>query len=329
MYALNLGSSTPRDSIVLPAVPARAPKITELDVAGVRAAMTVAKAPVPRSLEITRLGRVLRTSTLFIAGHMILRRGSHSVPIICAQGSANSDLTRLLGGHPAIEGIKATIEGDEKRARSFIRSRILKLLNVKLIPPNLLRRALTDLIAYADASQGATNEYELQFRNSSGALLNATHWISVVEWHVLWSRLTMEAAERVMLITPQVSNLIDFDQLASLGALVARGIEVELVMLEEDARQVERDERLAAALAGVRLIRVQAIGAACGFCCDQKHLVIGITRTRTCSMGRYETFFGAYCVGARDPEGLLRGCIGETGAMSPDQSSANYGGDNA
>jgi hypothetical protein len=93
----------PKGTLALPPIPARAPRIGEIGVTGVKAALLSSRAALPRVLEISRLGRIIRTSSLFMGGHLLLRRGKHGVPIICAQGSPVSEYARILGGHPAIQ----------------------------------------------------------------------------------------------------------------------------------------------------------------------------------------------------------------------------------
>lgn len=111
-----------------------------------------------------------------------------------------------------------------------------------------------------------------------------------------------------MIIMPPASVLFELDQFECLGDLAKRGVDVEVYMLEEDVILVERDDRVRAVRGGVRVVPVPVIGAAFGYCCDREHLVMGVTRTRSSTMGRYDTFFGAYISNAIDPEKLLLDC---------------------
>jgi hypothetical protein len=300
-------------TVFLPAVPARAPKIRELDVAGVRTAMMTARTPLPRLLEITRLGRIVRTSSLFLPGHLLLRRGSHGVPVICVQGSQNSELARILGGHPAIQGIKASMESDEKRARSFIRKRVLKSLNITLAPASMVREALTHLVAYADAAPNESAEKRAQFLGAAAPLLKGTHWIASVEWHLLFAKLTSEVSKRLLVVVPPFGPLFGLEELEASSELVNRGVDVEWVMSEQQVRLFERDDELLAALKKVKVTAVSATGDACGFCCDRKYLVVAMARDNPSSIGRYDSLFGVYVPEASNPEELLRACAQSSG----------------
>jgi hypothetical protein len=286
----------PSGTLTLPPVPARAPRLAEMSVSGVKSAMVLAKHGLPRALEISRLGKIIRTSSLYMSGHLLLRRGKHGVPVICAQGSPVSDLARVLGSHPGIQSLKTQTEMEEKRARAFIRKRVPVGLNVRLTPASSVRTALSALLAWSEADAKSKSEYQGGLRAATLAMsAGQVHWISVVEWHLLFTNYVHEVRRRFLMVVPRPSPAFHWRHLSSLIGPVQKGANVELVVNQKDVAGLESDETLSSAVNGRIKVTVAAEASdVCGFCVDDSSLVVGVARESGSTLGNHSTFFGVH-----------------------------------
>jgi hypothetical protein len=286
----------PQGTLALPAMPARPPKLADINVSGVRSAMILGKGGLPRVLEVSRLGKITRTTSLFLSGHLLLRRGRHGVPIVCAQRSPMSELAGELGGHPAIRSLKSQVDGDEKRARALIRKFFKMGVNVKVTPTASLKTALSALQLWAGAKPDDLRDCEQALRDALASLsVGGAHWISIVEWQLLLVQAMLFARSRIVIRVPSPSPVFQRRSLAELARALQRGVECELILNPSDVQVFERDEVLVDALRGKVKIQVaDTLADNVGFCVDDSQLVVGVCKESTSTMGTHYTLFGAH-----------------------------------
>jgi hypothetical protein len=297
----------PKGTLALPAIPARPPRLAEINVSGVRSAMVLGKGGLPRVLEVSRLGKITRTSSLYLPGHLLLRRGKHGVPIVCAQRSPVSELAAVLGGHPAIQLLKAQIGAEEKRARSLVRKRIQMGLNVKVTSAIAIKAALSALQLWVAAEGKAIPELERSLAVALSAISGGVaHWISPVEWHLLFVHSLLAAKKRLLIRLPRPSPIFNQQHLLELARPIKRGVEIELIVDSNDVPIIERDETIAKVLHGrVKIVVVENPGEEVGFCVDNAQLVVGVGKEGSSTMGNYFTLFGAHLPQAPNAEQAL------------------------
>jgi hypothetical protein len=318
-------------TLVLPAVPARPPRVEELQVAGVKAAMLLARNSLPRSLEIARLGRVLRASSLFATGHLFLRRGIHGVPLVCVNGAANTDLARPMGAHPALRSLKAMVEKNEKRVRHQLSQLRPKLRTVKWDKPEAVRLALTCLVALSDAEESDRSAAETAFKDAARTLLESPHWISGLEVQVLIAGALMTARESLVMVVPQISECFGLRGFDGVQAAVRRGVKVQLQLSPAQLRFVEENESYRAIFHGAEIVPMNASGEWCGCAVDAAYAIIGACRSDAIGLGRSDTFFGALLTHEPTPSELLRDFCVKGGALVTIKSKKRLDslGDNA
>jgi hypothetical protein len=285
----------PGGTLVLPPVPSRAPKLSEIDVAGVRSAFAVSRNGLPRVLEISRLGKVIRTTSLFMPGHLLLRRGKHGVPVVCAKGSPISELARILGSHPAVQALKAQVEQEEKRARSVMRKKISLGVNVGSTPVAGMRSALASLLAFSTANDESKNSRQTTLCDMTTRMSGTkAHWISVVEWHLLFAQAVLSARKSLTFVLPSPSPVFPWRHLSALVGPRNAGVSVELVVRLSDLPNLENEETmLKVGTSVVKIIVVNDDSDACGFCADDSSPTIGVTRELSSPLGAITTLFGA------------------------------------
>lgn len=304
----------PAGTLLLPALPARPPRIDELDVAGVKIAMSSTPSGLPRSLEVARLGRVVRTTSFFQLGHLLLRRGVHSVPMICVNGAADSELAQQLGAHPALQGLKSVLERSEKQVRHHLLQLRPKLKNRGTADTAVLRRTLTSFVAWSDSSEEKRAYAEREFSQAATELLQGSHWIGGPESQTLFAWALMNAKDRLIVVAPPSADFLGQDVFDKLREATRRGVKVELHVPTAEARFLLHDDAIRAVLKEVAIIDMNASSGWCGFCCDDNFAVVGSRKGNNSSMGRCEAFFGALVSKDQQPEQLLRDAAITSGA---------------
>lgn len=302
----------PAGTLILPAVPARPPHVDELDLPGVRSAMLLARNSLPRLLEVSRLGRVVRASNLFATGHLMVRKGAHAVPIVCIDGAADSDLARRLGAHPALEALKTCIEKQEKQVRHLLGQISPKVRGVKHAPPESVRRVIATFISYVDAEAEGIANAKSAFLSTVKALTQATHWATSLEFEVLLIASLLSARYRLLIVAPSIVELLGSNRGTLVQDAVRRGVKIELHLPASESRILDRRPELRPSLNGVQVEQMTSTGDWFGFCCDELYTVIGASRAELTSMGRIDYVFGALIV--NESEKLLRDTAVKFGA---------------
>jgi hypothetical protein len=296
----------PAGTLALPAVPARAPRGAELDLNGVKSAMLVSRHALPRSLEITRLGRVGRSAALFLFGHLLLRRGTHSVPSVCVSGAADTDLARILGAHPALQHVRTTIERTEKQFRRYAQQFDPKLRRTRSTDPSVVRSALTRLVALEGTNATMQIDVQRDFVRAAELLLQRSHWIADSEWHVIFVHAILSAKKRLLVVSPLAPDFLDRESVELLGGVAARGVEVEVWLPTTTVKLIERDDNLTAALVGVKVVVQSSPSDLCGLSCDDSYAVLASVKACNSSMGIANAFVGAFVLAAGNAELALR-----------------------
>ncbi|MET3516614.1 hypothetical protein ABIC63_004413 [Pseudacidovorax sp. 1753] len=298
----------PGSALILPSVPSRPPNVNELDLAGVRSSMLLARTALPRLLEVSRLGRVIRASNLFAHGHLMVRKGAHAVPLVCIDGAADSDLARGLGAHPALEALKTCMERHEKQVRHSLGQISPKVRGAKHAHQESVRRAIATCVAYvhaeAEAEAEAVANFKAAFLSVVKEMVQATHWATSLEFEVLLVALLLMAKDRLLIVAPSIVELLGLSRGALMQDAVRRGVKIELYLPSSQLQLLDRRQDLRSSLVGVQVEELKSIGDWFGFCCDQMYTVIGTSRPESTSMGRFDYAFGAFIVD--ESEKLLR-----------------------
>lgn len=296
----------PGGTLTLPAVPARPPRINELDVNSVKAGLTSRREPMPRIMEIARLGQILRTHLLYLPGHILFRRGVHGVPLVCENGSADADIAHSVAVHPALKAVKTALERHEQQTKRTLSQHRTELRAIGFAQPSSVRTALTAFITYCDAAKDETKVAEEEFENAADALRPKSHWIGMSEAQILLARAALLARQRLVVVAPlQSSSLFDSTALESLAVAVRRGIKVVLHMSPSDPRFSLDDEALKPYAKDIEIISTSNESNWCGFCCDEIFAAIGSVKVGNSTMGRYEAFFGAFVTNTQRVSELL------------------------
>lgn len=294
----------PGRTLILPAVPSRPSNVNELDLAGVRSSMLLARNALPRLLEVSRLGRVIRASNLFAHGHLMVRKGAHAVPIVCIDGAADSDLARGLGAHPALEALKTCMERHEKQVRYSLGQISPKVRGATHAHQESVRRAIATCVAYVDAEAEVVANVKAVFLSAVKELTQTTHWATSLEFEVLLVASLLMARDRLLIVAPSIVELLGLSRGALMQDAVRRGVKIELHLPSSESQLLDRRQDLRSSLAGVQVEQLKSVGDWFGFCCDELYTVIGTSRPESTSMGRFDYSFGALIVD--ESEKLLR-----------------------
>lgn len=296
----------PSGTLILPAVPARPPRINELDVNNVKAGLASRREPMPRIMEIARLGQILRTHSLYLPGYILFRRGAHGAPLVCENGSADADIAHSVGAHPAIRSVKTALERHEQQTKRTLSQHRAELKAIGFAQPSDVRTALTAFITYCDAAKDGTKAAEAEFVNAADALCQKSHWIGMSEAQILLAYAALLAQKRLVVVAPPQSSLLfDSTALESLAVVLRRGIKVILHMSPSDPRFPLDDEVLKPYAKDIEIISTSNESNWCGFCCDELFAAIGAVKAGTSTMGRYEAFFGAFVTNTHRVSELL------------------------
>ena len=288
----------PIETLILPAVPARPPRIEEIDVVGVRAAILTTKNPLPRVLEVSRLGRIIRTNLLYANAFVLLKRGAHSVPLICVDGASDAELAQKLGGHPVIQLVKTNIEKHERMVRRTLSQHFPTLRNIK---PNIstpLRDALLRFVEYSDASPEKIVTTEKVFVESASSLFESTHWVSAPEAQVLLAFALMTVKQHLTIIAPPLASaLFSIESFEDVRKALNRGVKIDLYISPHDERFSNHADSLRSFLKGANFQEMHGASGWCGFCVDQQSVLVAATKVPTPSLGGSNAFVGALIVG--------------------------------
>lgn len=296
----------PGGTLTLPAVPARPPRIDELDVSSVKAGLTSRKEPVPRIIEITRLGQVLRTNLLYLLGHILFHRGVRGIPLICANGSADADISRSMDAHPALQSVKTLLERHEQQTKRRLSQHRAELKAIEHAQPTSVRTALTAFVTYCDARKDGAKVEKDVFVNAADALRQKSHWLETSEAQIHLARAALFAQQKLVVVAPPQSSLLfDATALENLAVAVRRGIKLVLHMAPSDPRFSLVDEILKRYAKDIEIISPSNESNWCGFSCDELFAVIGAVTTGNSTMGRYEAFFGALVTNTQQLTELL------------------------
>lgn len=293
-------------TLTLPAVPARAPRIDELDVGNVKAGLPSGRKSMPRIIEIARLGQVLRTHSLYLPGYILFRRGVHGVPLVCADGTADADIAHSVGSHPALKAVKAALERHEQQTKRTLSQHRSELRAIGFAQPSSVRAALTGFVTYCDAGKDEAKVAEADFGHAADVLRSKSHWIETSEAQILLARAALVAQQRLVVIAPPLSSsLFDSTALESLAVAVRRGIKLVLHVSSSDPRFSLNDDVLKPYTKNIEIISTSHESNWCGFSCDELFAVIGAVKAGNSTMGRYECFFGAFVTNIRRLPELL------------------------
>lgn len=296
----------PGGTLTLPAIPARPPRIDELDVSSVKAGLTSSREPMPRIIEIARLGQVLRTHSLYLPGHILFRRGVHGIPLVCADGSADADIAHSIGLHPALQSVKTALERHETQSKRTLSQHRAELRAIGFAQPTSVRTALTAFVAYCDARKSEAKGPEEEFIHAADELRTKSHWIGTSEAQILLARAALLAQKSLVIVAPpQSSSLFDSTALENLAVAARRGIKLVLHTSSADPHFSLDDEVFRPYVKDIEIALTTNNSNWCGFCCDELFAVIGAIKAGNSTMGRYEVFFGAFVTNGHGLPDLL------------------------
>jgi hypothetical protein len=247
-----------------------------------------------------------------MTGHLLLRRGKHGVPIICAQGSPVSEYARILGGHPAIQSLKALTEAEEKRVRALIRRRATLGLNVKGVAAELVRKAVSAFRRAADADEKSRAGAQYEFtRATSDVFKERESWITLIEFHLLFAMWSLAATTTFTMALPSASPAFSWSHLVVIKDLIARGIHVKVIASAEVLALLANNDLIPEdVMRKIQIIPLAEETEFCGFSVDKTRMVLSIAREHSSSMGPCTTLFGVYFSAARDADEMLRLILG-------------------
>lgn len=284
----------PAETLILPAIPARSPRIDELDVHAIKNGISLRKDAMPRVIEVARLGQVLRTTTLYLPGHILFRRGAHAVPLVCANGSAKADIARHLSGHPTLQSVKVSLERHEQQTKRTMGQHRAELRAITFAQPSAIRAALTTFVLYCDSTVANEKQAEREFIEAADVLQTKSHWLGTSEAQVLFARAVLRAQKSLVIVAPpQSASLFDLATLESIRTAVRRGVKVELHVLPTDTRFSVNDDFFKSNLKDVHIVPINTESKWCGFCCDELFAVVGAVKIANATAGRHGSFFGA------------------------------------
>lgn len=296
----------PSDALVLPGIPARPPRIDELDLLGVKASIMATRNSLPRLMEVSRLGRVVRTNVLFRTGYVLLRRGARSLPQICVDRASDFVLAQVFGSHPALQQVKSIVERHDKLVKRTISQHRPEMREARVLPSTSVRNALAKFVIYADADASKVLSSGQAFIQATDALVSESSWLGVTEAQTLFARAIASARSQLLIAAPPLSlPLFDRGALESLAIALRKGVGVDIHVVTGDERFSPQSELVQHFLQGANFIQMPAASEWCGFCCDDVFAVVGKTKASTCSMGRFDTFFGAVVLQRQQPKQFL------------------------
>ena len=283
----------PNPVLILPAVPARSPRIEEIDLSAVKSVMMAAKSAIPRLLEVSRLGRVVRTTGLFTGGSLLVRRGTKSVPILCVDGAANQLLAQKIGPHPAFQATRGLLSKHEHTIRRNICQQCTEMRSVRSMDAQA-RVAMGRLVAFSDASGEAIEPAQKAFFAATKSLVIENHWIASAEAQAIFAFATLFACEKLVVVAPASSNAVfSRETFEFLANAISRGIKVELHIQHNDYRFTKNSGALAAILKKATIVPLGSNAVWCGLTCDQSFTILGSSKLLRSSMGEFEAFSGA------------------------------------
>jgi hypothetical protein len=291
--------------LVLPAVPARPPQSQDLNTDAVKRAAALSRTPLPRVLEIARLGNVLRSRTLFEQAHLLLWAGEHSVPLLSVNGVPANDMARLIGGHPALQLAKSVIGRHIRDVKRAVGIRNAALRTASACDAQVVRKSLVAFVAAEDADAASRQARVQQFVSTIGPLLVRSHWVDLITAQLLFAYAVAAAHSRLVLVAPSTSQAVfGRPALDALADCSKRGVQVTLHVPAGASTVFTSSGSVMAAFANIRVVRLAADGAWCGFAWDHSCAVVGMCRSTAVSMGSCDLFYGVLSLG-RDSEVLL------------------------
>lgn len=281
------------DTLVLPSIPARAPRADELDLNGVKSAILSSRSAVQRVVEVARIGRVLRTNNLYVVGHLFLRRGAHTMPIVCVNGSVDTELALHIGAHPALQSVKAAVSRHEQAVKRALYQRRAALRSIGNPEARNVLAALASLVLFADSTEASKVRAQQEFMDASSLVMKDAHWIGLPEAQMLLMRALTSVRSTLVIVLPlDTKTLLDLDVIEALQMVADRGVKVEIYAALEDERFFPTRASARQKLRGVSFVPLNGESTWCGFCWDSKSAVLGSTKSISSTMGRSETFFG-------------------------------------
>ena len=292
--------------LMLPAIPVRPPRVKELDVSDVKLSLMHTRNSLPRVMEVSRLGRIVRTNSLFKMGYLLLRKGANGVPQDCVEGSVNLDLAQRYAQHPAIQQLRTILEKQQTSSRRTIIQHCAMLGTATAISSADIRDAVAKLVAFA-GSVGVPSSIAVQLLlKATDSLVKRPAWVGVQEAQALFSRAVLAASSQLVVAVPTGNSvLLDQNTLENLSLALARRIKVVLHIAHDDDRFDPRGKLSDLTAAGAKLVRMHAGGEWTGFTCDDAFGVVGKASECACSMGRFQSFFGAVVLRGQQPTRLL------------------------
>lgn len=286
-----------RGGLVLPAIPARAPKVDEIEVSAVKTTIGMARAALPRVFEVARLGRIIRTTTLFLPGYLLVRRGARSVPTVVLNGSEDEAIAQRLSSHPALQTLRGESEAHELYVKRSLTAMWSGLRGSGYMHAQA-RNAISRLVAVADANDTAKATLKKEFIQATQQLVQIPHWICDVEAQAVFFYALIAAKSTVTIAAPATSSaLFNRITLDAIGDAVQRGVKVELHLQPNDFRFSNGGKPDPILANGVELVPMNNTKGWCGFSCDNAFALVGMSKMIKVSMGEFEGFFGAIVVG--------------------------------
>jgi len=293
-------------TLALPPIPARPPRVDELSLPGFKEAVAASYDATHRMLEVSRLGRIVRATSLFQSGHMMLRRGTHSPPTICVAGAADSELSHHLGAHPALQLLKKKLETQEKQTRYQITAAWPKMRRQTEVDPAAFRAAISQFAAWSRTTNIKADDASREFVQSGQSLMAKSHWAGGDEFQMLFRYALQTVTRRMLLVAPSQSHLLSPEVIEALHKASARGVRVELYINLEDNQIFHKYLKIDKTSPSFVINPLHSKSGWCGFHWDNTFAVVGCSKTITCSMGRTDVFFGAAITGDTESEVLLR-----------------------
>lgn len=293
-------------TLTLPAVPARPPRASDLDLPQVKASLAASSNVHYRALEVSRLGRVLRTNALFQPAQLMLRRGAHSAPTISVGGTADLTLAKELGAHAALQSLRRQIARQEQIVRHELSTQRPKFRGQGNPGADTLRLALTSASAWLQADSVDRDAAWSEFTEHIRRLIAKSHWLGATELDLLQLFAVGSASKRLLIVVPDVGGIVSRDFLLAVGRATMRGATAEVHLQSEDIAAVASDHELRESLREATLSPRPRSSGWCGVSVDNVLTVVGQAKLLSSPMGRYATFFGTAMTDAGDGVDLLR-----------------------
>lgn len=292
--------------LVLPAIPVRPPRVEELDVSDVKLSLMHARSALPRVMEVSRLGRIVRTNSLFKTGVLLLRKDAAAAPQICVEGATDLPLAQRYAQHPAIQQLRSTLIKQQTATKRTLVQHCPMLRTSTHISSADIREAVAKLVSFSDAV-GAPSSMAVQLLlKATDALARRPAWVGAPEAQALFSRAVLVATTNLSVAVPTPRcAFVDADTLGNLTLALSRRVKV-IVHIAHDDDRFQIGGRLAhLATAGAKIVKMHATGEWSGFACDDTFGVIGRNFDSSCSMGSFQSFFGAVILRGQQPSRML------------------------